>query len=148
MFGTFSKDASLVAQGEQRPAPAMSTDSSQETGRTRTPTVSGERDAGMVDESPETAGPASHGDAEDPLPGAAGWAEAEAFASVHDLVHYAILSQPGRRATLRQIYTTCEEKGRIAYKHGKGSRLIIANEHWKSQIRHALYTSPRWGGAG
>ena len=27
---------------------------------------------------------------------------------------------------------------------GKGSRLLTANEHWKSQIRHALYTSPRF----
>lgn len=75
---------------------------------------------------------------------AAEWTEEQAFASVHDLVHYAILSQTGRSASLRQIYTTCEQKGRIAYKHGKGSRLITANEHWKSQIRHALYTSPRF----
>lgn len=74
----------------------------------------------------------------------ADWTEEQAFASVHDLVHYAILSQPGRSASLRQIYTTCEQRGRIAYKHGKGSRLITANEHWKSQIRHALYTSPRF----
>jgi len=78
-------------------------------------------------------------------PAAELWTEEQAFASVHDLVHYAILSQSGRSsATLRQIYTTCEQKGRIAYKHGKGSRLITANEHWKSQIRHALYTSPRF----
>jgi len=49
-----------------------------------------------------------------------------------------------RRAILKEIYATCEREGRIAYKHGKGSRLLTANEHWKSQIRHALYTSPRF----
>ena len=27
---------------------------------------------------------------------------------------------------------------------GKGSRHLTTNEHWKSQIRHALYTSPRF----
>jgi len=68
----------------------------------------------------------------------------EAFASVHDLVHWAILAPPPRCATLRQIYVTCVERGRIAHKRGVGSRLITANEHWKSQIRHALYTSPRF----
>mmetsp|Transcript_29833 Transcript_29833/g.65204 ORF Transcript_29833/g.65204 Transcript_29833/m.65204 type:complete len:484 (-) Transcript_29833:388-1839(-) len=72
------------------------------------------------------------------------WVEAEAFSSVHDLVHHAILSQPGRCASLRQIYETCEKQGRIAYKRSGGSRNITANEHWKSQIRHALYTSARF----
>lgn len=71
--------------------------------------------------------------------------EAErAFHSVHDLVHFAILSQPGHQASLRLIYSICQRAGRIASKHGGGSRLITANEHWKSQIRHALYTSPRF----
>ena len=71
--------------------------------------------------------------------------EAErAFHSVHDLVHYAILSQPNALASLRMIYSICQRAGRIASKHGAGSRLITANEHWKSQIRHALYTSPRF----
>ena len=67
-----------------------------------------------------------------------------AFHSVHDLVHYAILSQPTSAASLRMIYSICQKEGRIASKHGNGSRLITANEHWKSQIRHALYTSPRF----
>jgi len=80
----------------------------------------------------------------------ADWVEAEAFSSVHDLVHHAILSQVGSCASLRQIYDTCERQGRIAYKRTSrtpgagGSRVITANEHWKSQIRHALYTSPRF----
>ena len=30
---------------------------------------------------------------------------------------------------------------------GGGSRHLTANEHWKSQIRHALYTSPRFARA-
>jgi hypothetical protein len=67
-----------------------------------------------------------------------------AFHSVHDLVHYAILSQPNNLASLRMIYSICQREGRIASKHGGGSRLITSNEHWKSQIRHALYTSPRF----
>ena len=67
-----------------------------------------------------------------------------AFHSVHDLVHYAILSQPNNLASLRLIYSICQREGRIASKHGAGSRLITSNEHWKSQIRHALYTSPRF----
>jgi len=67
-----------------------------------------------------------------------------AFHSVHDLVHYAILSQPSGAASLRMIYSVCQREGRIASKHGGASRLITANEHWKSQIRHALYTSPRF----
>lgn len=67
-----------------------------------------------------------------------------AFHSVHDLVHYAILSQPSGSASLRMIYSICQREGRIASKHGGASRLITANEHWKSQIRHALYTSPRF----
>lgn len=80
--------------------------------------------------------------------GGGGSAEAQAFTSVHDLVHYALASQPNKRAGLRQIYATCKEKGRIASKHGGGCRLLTANEHWKSQIRHALYTSPRFKRAG
>jgi hypothetical protein len=43
-----------------------------------------------------------------------------------------------------QIYYACEERGRIAYKRSGGSRLITHNDHWKSQIRHALYTSSRF----
>ena len=43
-----------------------------------------------------------------------------------------------------QIYEACKERGRIAYKRSGGSRLITHNEHWKSQIRHALYTSDRF----
>ena len=76
--------------------------------------------------------------------GADGTEAERAFHSVHDLVHFAILSQPGRQASLRLIYSICQRAGRIASKHGGGSRLITANEHWKSQIRHALYTSPRF----
>jgi len=78
------------------------------------------------------------------MPSKEAYIEAQAFASVHDLVHHAILSRPDSRAILKEIYSTCEREGRIAYKHGKGSRLLTANEHWKSQIRHALYTSPRF----
>ncbi len=43
-----------------------------------------------------------------------------------------------------QIYRACEERGRIAYKRSGGSRLITHNDHWKSQIRHALYTCNRF----
>lgn len=74
----------------------------------------------------------------------AGHGAERAFHSVHDLVHYAILSQPNHTASLRCIYSICQRAGRIASKHGTGSRLITANEHWKSQIRHALYTSSRF----
>jgi hypothetical protein len=38
----------------------------------------------------------------------------------------------------------CQTNGRIAYKRAGGSRLITANDHWKSQIRHALYTGGRF----
>jgi len=63
-----------------------------------------------------------------------------AFVSVHDLIHAAIVSCGGN-ASLRQIYAFSEQNGRIAYKRSEGSRLITTNNHWKSQIRHALYTS-------
>lgn len=43
-----------------------------------------------------------------------------------------------------QIYRACEARGRIAYKRSGGSRLITHNDHWKSQIRHALYTCNRF----
>lgn len=43
-----------------------------------------------------------------------------------------------------QIYAVCQSNGRIAYKRAGGSRLITANDHWKSQIRHALYTGDRF----
>jgi len=69
--------------------------------------------------------------------------EVEAFSSVHDMIHAAILHY-GPPATLRQIYQACQERGRIAYKRTGGSRLITHNDHWKSQIRHALYTSGRF----
>ena len=44
----------------------------------------------------------------------------------------------------RQIYRACEQRGRIAYKRSGGSRLITHNDHWKAQIRHALYTGERF----
>lgn len=43
-----------------------------------------------------------------------------------------------------QVYEVCQRNGRIAYKRAGGSRLITSNDHWKSQIRHALYTSDRF----
>ena len=49
-----------------------------------------------------------------------------------------------RVAPCLQIYRACEIRGRIAYKRSGGSRLITQNDHWKSQIRHALYTSERF----
>ncbi|KAG7668254.1 hypothetical protein KSW81_002151 [Nannochloris sp. 'desiccata'] len=58
--------------------------------------------------------------------------EIEAYASVADLIHAAI------------IYEVCEEHGRIAYRRADGSRLITSNDHWKSQVRHALYTGGRF----
>ena len=67
----------------------------------------------------------------------------EAFQSVHCMIHAAIASH-GTRATLRQVYEACQLRGRILYKRSGGSRLITHNEHWKSQIRHALYTSGRF----
>ena len=45
---------------------------------------------------------------------------------------------------MAQIYRACEHSGRIAYKRSGGSRLITHNDHWKSQIRHALYTCDRF----
>ena len=92
----------------------------------------------------------------------------DAFSSVHDMIHAAIVHY-GTQATLRQVqcssyctvplshlpqsaldrlflqvYQACEERGRIAYKRSGGSRLITHNDHWKSQIRHALYTCDRF----
>ncbi|KAK9816744.1 hypothetical protein WJX72_004461 [[Myrmecia] bisecta] len=69
--------------------------------------------------------------------------EIPAFSSVHDMIHAAIISY-GSQATLREIYRACEKRGRIAYKRSGGSRLITHNDHWKSQIRHALYTCERF----
>jgi hypothetical protein len=43
-----------------------------------------------------------------------------------------------------QIYEICERNGRIAYRRAGGSRLITSNDHWKSQVRHALYTGGRF----
>jgi len=67
----------------------------------------------------------------------------KAFLSVHDMIHASIEAQ-GSLATLRGIYRHCQTNGRIVYKRSGGSRLITDNEHWKSQIRHALYTSGRF----
>lgn len=72
--------------------------------------------------------------------------EVDAFASVHDMIHAAIASY-GKQATLREIYRACQQRGRIAYKRSGGSRLITHNDHWKSQIRHALYTCDRFARA-
>jgi len=69
--------------------------------------------------------------------------QVEAFSSIHDMIHAAILQYP-TAASLQQIYTACERRGRIAYKRSGGSRLINHNENWKSQIRHALYTGGRF----
>ena len=44
----------------------------------------------------------------------------------------------------KQIYAACAANGRIAYKRTTGSRAITDNDHWKSQIRHALYTGDRF----
>ncbi|KAL3152622.1 hypothetical protein ABBQ32_001639 [Trebouxia sp. C0010 RCD-2024] len=59
------------------------------------------------------------------------------------MIHAAIASY-GKQATLREIYKACQLHGRIAYKRSGGSRLITHNDHWKSQIRHALYTCDRF----
>lgn len=67
----------------------------------------------------------------------------DAFGSVHDLIHAAIESNGGA-GTLKDIYEVCRNDGRIAYKRAGGSRLITSNDHWKSQIRHALYTGERF----
>ena len=71
-------------------------------------------------------------------------ASSTAFLSVHDLVHFAITTSTTKSATLREIYSICEKHGRIAHKHNRKSRLITSNVHWKSQVRHALYTSKRF----
>lgn len=69
--------------------------------------------------------------------------EVYAYSSVQDLIHAAIEKNDGR-ATLRQIYSFCEKEGRIAYRRSTGSRLITSNDHWKSQVRHTLYTTGRF----
>ncbi len=43
-----------------------------------------------------------------------------------------------------QIYQACEKDGRILFRRTGGFRVIVNNEHWKSQIRHTLYTSGRF----
>lgn len=67
--------------------------------------------------------------------------EVEAFGSVQDLIQAAV-TMHGGRCSLAHIYALCHSRGRVAYKRSGGSRLITSNEHWKSQIRHALYTNP------
>mgnify|MGYP002633448961 CR=1 FL=1 len=67
-----------------------------------------------------------------------------AFLSVHDLVHFAITTSQQKSATLREIYEVCEKHGRVAHKHNRKSRVVTSNGHWKSQVRHALYTSKRF----
>ncbi|KFM26808.1 hypothetical protein F751_0740 [Auxenochlorella protothecoides] len=69
--------------------------------------------------------------------------EVEAFGSVQDLIHASIASRGGQ-ASLAHIYQLCHSRGRVAYRRSGGSRLITQNEHWKSQIRHTLYTNPRF----
>jgi len=69
--------------------------------------------------------------------------EVDAYASVADLIHAAIAANGGA-ATLKEIYEVCERNGRIAYRRADGSRLITTNDHWKSQVRHALYTGGRF----
>lgn len=51
---------------------------------------------------------------------------------------------PFSRPSPLQIYEVCERNGRIAYRRAGGSRLITSNDHWKSQVRHALYTGDRF----
>lgn len=69
--------------------------------------------------------------------------EVDAFASVQDLIHAAIAGKGGA-ASLKDVYELCRRSGRIAYKRAGGSRLITSGLHWKSQIRHALYTGDRF----
>jgi hypothetical protein len=69
--------------------------------------------------------------------------EVEAYGSVADLIHAAIAAHDGA-ADLKAIYEVCELHGRIAYRRADGSRLITQNEHWKSQVRHALYTGGKF----
>jgi hypothetical protein len=62
----------------------------------------------------------------------------------HPLLRLLASSQYSGDVPEPQIYAACERSGRIAYKRSGGSRLITHNDHWKSQIRHALYTSDRF----
>ena len=74
---------------------------------------------------------------------ASGAGSSTAFMSVHDMIHAAIAAY-GTRASLKEIYAFCEIHGRIIYKKTGGSRWIAENQHYKSQIRHALYTSGKF----
>lgn len=69
--------------------------------------------------------------------------EVEAYGSVADLIQAAIVSNDGA-ADLKAIYEVCELHGRIAYRRADGSRIITCNDHWKSQVRHALYTGGKF----
>ncbi len=43
-----------------------------------------------------------------------------------------------------QVYAACSTIGRIVCRKTGGCRWITDNEHWKSQVRHTLYTSGRY----
>lgn len=60
------------------------------------------------------------------------------------MVHIQSRAEAQMRFYCVQIYRACEQRGRIAYKRSGGSRFITHNDHWKSQIRHALYTGERF----
>jgi len=93
----------------------------------------------LCDVAAAAGGPRNEALAQQPKP----LVQVEAFASIHDMIHAAIL-QHGTHASLQQIYQACQERGRIAYKRASGSRLITHNNNWKNQIRHALYTSSKF----
>ena len=69
--------------------------------------------------------------------------EVDAYGSVADLIQAAIMANDGA-ADLKAIYKVCEQHGRIAYRRADGSRIITCNDHWKSQVRHALYTGGKF----
>ena len=58
----------------------------------------------------------------------------KAFLSVQDLIQAAIQAEgPNSCASLRQIYTFCENKT-LLYKRSARSRLLSENKHYKSQV--------------
>lgn len=70
-------------------------------------------------------------------------ADHDVYASVQDMIHATIVYH-GHRANLKEVYAACKTMGRIVCRKTGGWRWIGDNEHWKSQVRHTLYTSDRF----
>eukprot|EP00201_Polytomella_parva_P004610 CAMPEP_0175083824 /NCGR_PEP_ID=MMETSP0052_2-20121109/27634_1 /TAXON_ID=51329 ORGANISM="Polytomella parva, Strain SAG 63-3" /NCGR_SAMPLE_ID=MMETSP0052_2 /ASSEMBLY_ACC=CAM_ASM_000194 /LENGTH=385 /DNA_ID=CAMNT_0016355391 /DNA_START=28 /DNA_END=1182 /DNA_ORIENTATION=- len=67
----------------------------------------------------------------------------QVYSSIQDLIQ-ACITRVGNSASLQQVYAVCQDIGYVVDCRKGGWRLIINSKHWKSQIRHTLYTSFRF----